>query len=76
MIHQRLVHWEGNLPAELRLGASRQREVIFLAGMLHMAYKYVIVIRLLQLLDIHTHQALAIFMSYFIDLFSCRLQAK
>lgn len=44
MIHQRLGYWEGNLPPELRFGASRQREVMFLAGMLHMAYKYVIVV--------------------------------
>lgn len=42
MLHQRLLDWESSLAPEMRFEASRGRDVMFLAGMLHMAYKYVI----------------------------------
>lgn len=42
MLHQRLLDWESNLEREMHFGASSERDVMFLVGMLHMAYKYVI----------------------------------
>ncbi|KAJ5761751.1 uncharacterized protein N7511_005133 [Penicillium nucicola] len=38
MLHQRLVEWESNLPMELQFQTPMDREVMFLVGMLHMAY--------------------------------------
>lgn len=42
MLHQRLLDWESNLEPEMQFGTSRRREVMFLVGMLQMAYKYVL----------------------------------
>lgn len=39
MLHRRLLDWESNLDPEMYFGASRRREVMFLVGMLQMAYK-------------------------------------
>jgi len=49
MLHQRLVDWESNLPKEMQFQMPMGREVMFLVGMLHMAYKY-------ALLQIGDHQ--------------------
>jgi hypothetical protein len=40
MLHRRLIEWESNLPTELQFQMPMTREAMFLAGMLHMAYKY------------------------------------
>lgn len=42
VLHQRLLDWESNLPTEMQFQPSMAREVMFLVGMLHMAYAYVI----------------------------------
>lgn len=42
MLHQRLLDWESSLTPEMRFEAPRGRDAMFLAGMLHMAYKYAI----------------------------------
>lgn len=42
MLHQRLLDWESNLPKVMHFQASASRNVMFLVGMLHMAYKFVI----------------------------------
>lgn len=39
ILHQRLIGWEKDLPPEMQLTTSSQPETLFLAGMLHMAYK-------------------------------------
>ncbi|KAJ5260556.1 hypothetical protein N7478_012161 [Penicillium angulare] len=38
MLHQRLADWESQLPEQMQFSPSAKREVIFLVGMLHMAY--------------------------------------
>jgi hypothetical protein len=42
MLRQRLVDWELILPKELQFQMPMSREAMFLVGMLHMAYKYVL----------------------------------
>lgn len=38
-LHQKLVEWEANLPQEMNFHLSSSRQVTYLVGMLHMAYK-------------------------------------
>ncbi|KAJ5086240.1 hypothetical protein NUU61_007547 [Penicillium alfredii] len=38
LLHQRLMDWESNLPKDMRFNPSMSRDVMFLIGMLHMAY--------------------------------------
>ncbi|KAJ6130937.1 hypothetical protein N7523_001397 [Penicillium sp. IBT 18751x] len=38
LLHKRLSEWESQLPAEMQLQASTSQRVMFLVGMLHMAY--------------------------------------
>ncbi|KAJ5307100.1 hypothetical protein N7476_007756 [Penicillium atrosanguineum] len=38
LLRKRLTEWESNLPTEMRLEISTSRNVMFLVGMLHMAY--------------------------------------
>ncbi|KAJ5937079.1 hypothetical protein N7466_003529 [Penicillium verhagenii] len=47
MLHQRLLDWESNLPTDMHFQTSSSRDVIFLVGMLHMAYNnlYVLLYR-------------------------------
>lgn len=42
MLRQRLVDWESHLPKEMQFQMPMGREAMFLVGMLHMAYKYVV----------------------------------
>jgi hypothetical protein len=42
MLRQRLVDWESRLPKEMQIQMPMSREAMFLVGMLHMAYKYVV----------------------------------
>jgi vacuolar-type H+-ATPase subunit I/STV1 len=42
ILHQRLLDWESNLPPEMQFQPSMAREVMFLVGMLHMTYAYVV----------------------------------
>lgn len=39
MLQQRLLDWEAHLPTEMHFHTSTSRDVTFLVGMLHMAYK-------------------------------------
>lgn len=43
MLRQRLIDWESLLPKEMHFQMPMTREAMFLVGMLHMAYKYVLV---------------------------------
>lgn len=42
MLRQRLIDWESLLPKEMQFQMPMIREAMFLVGMLHMAYKYVL----------------------------------
>lgn len=70
LLHQRLVDWESNLPKDMRFNPSMSRDVMFLIGMLHMAYKY-------GYLQLIRHKASdmtpVICLYFFIGRYSCNL---